>query len=127
MDNYSFICGPKGMVQTGEEEFYAGLHLMSYPLGISRMFIKVKIQFYVNSNLYAEVKDAKVMRGYHCNQRGLYCVYVLDGIDVENVKEMKIFAKIVIKELYDMSGFKVPEEKWMEHNVKSKLWSFVVE
>ena len=118
MDNYNIVCFPKGIMQVAEDGFFAGIHLMSYPLNISKMVIVIKIIFHVNASLYKEHEDEIEMKLSQYETKGLNCGFSVDGIDLKYTKEMNIETKVVVKKLYDMNGMEIPEDEWKDHNVE---------
>ena len=79
----------------------------------SKMICLVRFGVFINSKMYKEKEKVIQMR----NKQRYRSLFSDDTIELEDIENMTFIATIVIEELYDDNGVKIPVEKWEDHNV----------
>ena len=110
-DNLCIICGPNGFLSRNEGIFGYGVVMTVFPRNTSKIVVKVRVK--------VELEDDKFEREIEneIHHDGFW-VIPDRGFSKDKLKEKLLFeAEVIVKELYDLNGNKVPRNEWIDHNV----------
>ena len=119
MDNWRIECYPNGLADEVPEGLSIFIHLMSWPLAISKIIITIKSMIILNSEVVDEDEWEEEATFDDLRNRALYfCLLEGNVINLDQIENMTCNATINIKKLYDTDDVEIPAQEWKNHNVQ---------
>ena len=128
VDNWNLICYPKGDIHQHHTGLMVDIAAISWPLGVSRMIVKVRYKVRINRHtlhlkkwaiLKDTFEDGAAFNIYNEAYWRTKAAWNCGGLtDLPNINDMEINVFVTIETLSDMDDNQIPLEKWKDHNVQ---------